>query len=176
VSTVDLSDSNQSVPNRLALVSKKAPTTTCSKAQPGPSCTPCRATMAMMMGKNRVFFPQEALDAWLVSGAIDLQGQNLLLKDEGRRYALTEGARILTEVTGETDAFDIVGKCKTLAFLHELGADILERSMIVDNNAYDIVPGFLGTPIGAEDEKESEARSTLLSDEDLLAQFLAKNM
>lgn len=129
------------------------------------------------MGKNRVFFPQEALDTWVVTGSVELQDQDLLLKDEGRRYRLSEGARVVAEVTGETDAFDIVGKCKTLVFLQELGADILERSMIIDNNAYDIIPGFLGTPVGgAEDAPVSEARSPLLSDEDLLAQFLAKNM
>ncbi len=133
--------------------------------------------MMVHMGKNRVFFPQEALDAWVVTGSVDLQDQDLLLKDEGRRYRLSEGARILAEVTGEPDGFDIVGKCKTLAFLQELGADILERSMIIDNNAYDIVPGFLGTPVGgAEDLPNLDARAPLLSDEDLLAQFLAKNM
>jgi hypothetical protein len=133
--------------------------------------------MMMHMGKNRVFFPQEALDSWVVSGSVDLQDHDLLLKDEGRRYRLSEGARIVAEVTGESDGFDIVGKCKTLVFLQELGADILERSMIIDNNAYDIVPGFLGTPVGgAEDPPDLEARAPLLSDEDLLAQFLAKNM
>lgn len=129
------------------------------------------------MGKNRVFFPQEALDTWVVTGSVELQDQDLLLKDEGRRYRLSEGARVVAEVTGETDAFDIVGKCKTLVFLQELGADILERSMIIDNNAYDIIPGFLGAPVGgAEDAPVSEVRSPLLSDEDLLAKFLAKNM
>lgn len=130
------------------------------------------------MGKNKVFFPQEALDAWVVSGSVELHDQDLLLKDEGRRYRLSEGARILKEVTGEADAFDIVGKCKTLTFLQELGADILERSMIIDNNAYDIVPGFLGTPVGGPEETVAVAqgRPPLLSDEDLLAQFLAKNM
>lgn len=133
--------------------------------------------MVKPMGKNKVFFPQEALDTWVVNGSVELDDQDLLLKDEGRRYRLAEGARVLGEVTGEPDAFDIVGKCKTLTFLRELGADILERSMIIDNNAYDIIPGFLGTPVGgAEDAPSSEVRPPLMSDEDLLAQFLAKNM
>ena len=132
----------------------------------------------MLMGKNKVFFPQEALDAWVVTGSVELHDQDLLLKDEGRRYRLSEGARILKEVTGEPDSFDLVGKCKTLTFLQELGADILERSMIIDNNAYDIVPGFLGTPLGMPEEPAAttSGRPPMLSDEDLLAQFLAKNM
>lgn len=128
------------------------------------------------MGRNRIFFPQEALDSWVVSGAVDLQDQDLLLKSEGRKYRLTEGARILREVTGEPDASEIVGKCKTLAFLRELGADILERSMIIENNAYDIIPGFLGTPILEDTQAEGARAPSLSSDEELLAQFLAKNM
>jgi len=133
--------------------------------------------MAVFMGKNKVFFPQEALDSWVVNGSVELHDQDLLLKDEGRRYRLSEGARVLHEVTGEPDAFDIVGKCKTLTFLQELGADILEQSMIIDDNAYEIVPGFLGTPVGGTEETTSApARPPLMSDEDLLAQFLEKNM
>jgi hypothetical protein len=134
--------------------------------------------MVLLMGRNRVFFPQEALDAWVVSGSVDLQDQDLLLKSEGRKYRLTEGARVVREVTGEPDASEIVGKCKTLAFLRELGADILERSMIIENNAYDIIPGFLGTPIVAPEETPNAGvrAPTLSSDEELLAQFLAKNM
>lgn len=130
------------------------------------------------MGRNRIFFPQEALDSWLVSGAVDLQDQDLLLKNEGRKYRLTEGARIVREVTGDPDNAEIVGTCKTLPFLRELGADILERSMIIENNAYDIIPGFLGTPIVAPEETQNDAvrGPTLSSDEELLAQFLAKNM
>lgn len=132
--------------------------------------------MVPCMGRNRIFFPQEALDSWVVSGAVDLQDQDLLLKSEGRKYRLTEGARILREVTGEPDASEIVGKCKTLAFLRELGADILERSMIIENNAYDIIPGFLGTPILEDTQAEGARAPSLSSDEELLAQFLAKNM
>ncbi len=147
---------------------------------PGGKLRTVRGIMERRMGRNRVFFPQEALDTWVVSGAVDLQDQDLLLKSENRKYRLAEGARIVREVTGEPDAAELVGKCKTLAFLRELGADILERSMIIDNNAYDIIPGFLGTPILTAEETQAQAEgvcgSTLSSDEELLAQFLAKNM
>ena len=125
------------------------------------------------MAKNRVFFPQEALDAWLAVGSVELQGHDLLLKEEGCRYRLSEGVRVVKEVTGEPDSYDIVGKCKTLVFLAELGADRLERSMIVDNNAYDIVPGFLGIPMGPAGEASSGA--SRLSEEEQLAHFVSRN-
>ncbi|MCU0692954.1 MAG: hypothetical protein MUF54_16270 [Polyangiaceae bacterium] len=129
------------------------------------------------MGKNRLFFPQEALDAWVISGVVELQGEDLVMKERARRYRLTEGARIVREVSGAPDDSELVGRCKTLFFLRQLGADILERSMIVGENAYDIVPGFLGAHVfGQETRDEPALRETELSDDELLAQFLAKNM
>lgn len=123
------------------------------------------------MAKNRVFFPQDALDSWLVAGAVELRDNELLLKSEGQRLRLTEGARVLREVTGEPDAYEVVGKCKTLVFLRELGADILERSMIIDDNAYDIVPGFLGVLMP---DATTTGRSAS-SEEERLARFVANN-
>jgi hypothetical protein len=131
------------------------------------------------MAKNRVFFPQEALDAWIVSGAVEVKGHDLLLKSENRLYRMNEGVRILREVTGEPDAYDVVGKCKTVPYLRELGAELLENSMIIDNNAYDVVQGFLCVPLGAsasETTSDKPARPPLASDEQLLADFLSKNM
>ncbi len=133
--------------------------------------------MVALMAKNRVFFPQEALDTWVVSGSVDLHDQDLVIKSEGKRYRLAEGAHVVAEVTGEPDVAELVGKCKTLVLLRELGADILERSMIIDDNAYDIIPGFLGTLLGQSEEPPGNgAQPSQPSDEDLLAQFLAKNM
>lgn len=140
------------------------------------------------MGKNRVFFPQAALDQWLVEGKVDLTGEELTILPEARRYRILEAAHVLREVTGAVDAYELVGKVKTRAFLHELGAELLENSMILGENAYDIVPGFLGAPIGSfEDHLAGAARGdarklrndspmstsqTPASDEDLLARFL----
>jgi hypothetical protein len=127
------------------------------------------------MLKNRLFLPQEVLDGWLTDGTADLQGQDLAVKAEQRSYRLAEGVRVLREVTGEPDAGELVGKCKTRAFLTELGAEIVEGSMILDNNAYDIVPGFIGTPEAAAVE-QPKPKPALSSDEQLLAEFLARKM
>ncbi len=129
------------------------------------------------MARNRVFFPQAALDAWIVTGAVELRGQDLVLKTEARAYRMAEGLRIVAEVSGERDQFDIVGKCKTLAFVKELGAEILHDSMIIDNNAYDIVPGFLCTPMGSSEggTPNDESRRMAIRDDEVLAKFIAKN-
>ncbi|MCU0686981.1 MAG: hypothetical protein MUF34_32850 [Polyangiaceae bacterium] len=138
------------------------------------------------MGKNRIFFPQEALHAWLVEGRVDLTNDELTIKTEGRRYRLAEAARVVREVTSTPDAFELVGKVKSLGFLRELGAELLDRSMLIGENAYDIIPGFLGAPIGSFAEHlagngVTDARRSRpdgmrppSSDEELLGQFLLR--
>ena len=92
--------------------------------------------------------------------------------------SLKEGEKVVVaEVTGTPDSFELVGKVKSKNFLHELGAEVLDQSMIIGDNAYDIVPGFLGTPMGSF--AEHRASYTDLSrvpttDEELLGQFLLR--
>ncbi len=132
--------------------------------------------------KNRVFFPQAALDEWLADDRVDLKHDELTIKSEGRRYRIIEAVRVLREVSGSTDVNEILGKVKSRAFLTELGAEMLESSMILGENAYDVVPGFVGAPVGsfAEHRKSIHevpiAAKSLTSDEELLASFLTTKM
>ena len=132
--------------------------------------------------KNRVFFPQGALDEWLAEDRVDLRQDELCIKAEGRRYRIIEAIRIVREVTGTPDGNELVGKVKSRAFLSELGAELLESSMIIGENAYDVVPGFFGAPVGtfAEHRKSTpdaaSIRRGLTTDEDLLATFLSQKM
>ena len=134
------------------------------------------------MAKNRVFFPQAALDQWLVEGRVDLAGDELTIKPDERRYRIVEAARVVNECTGVADAHELVGKVKTRLFLSELGAELLETSMVLGDNAYDVVPGFVGAPIGtfsqhmAAVKVEGTTAPQPASDEDLLAKFLLENL
>jgi hypothetical protein len=137
--------------------------------------------MGGAMAKNRVFFPQEALDVWLSEGRVDLAGEELTLKAEGRRFRLTEAVRVLREVTGTPDAYDLVGRVKSRVFLDALESELLESSMLIGDNAYDVVPGFLGIPQGSFEEHLAQSERTPerrlpTNDEELLAQFLAREL
>ena len=101
---------------------------------------------------NSVFFPQDALDEWIVGGLIDLSRGELMITGEGRRYKVTEAVRILSEVTGAGDPNKLVGKVKPNEELQKLGAEIMEGSMILGDAAYDVAPGWMGTPVGSFDE------------------------
>lgn len=129
------------------------------------------------MGPNRVFFPQDSLDHWISESRVDLVANELVIKAENRRYRVVEAVRILTEVTGTFDLHELVGKVKSLSFLSELGAEILGTSMVLGENAYEVMPGFMGTAIGAfEDHLSNKVATTEdrlpKSEEALLAQYL----
>lgn len=141
--------------------------------------------------QNRVFFPQTALDQWIVDGAVDLQGGALTLVGEGRTYEVGEAVRVLREVSGAGDTAQLVGKVKSLEWLQQQGAEIVETSMLLGEAAYDVDPGWMGVPVGAFSERgpESGAGGTKKgkgkkatkhgppkTDEELLARFLAKNL
>ena len=134
--------------------------------------------------QNRVFFPQSAVDQWGIDGKIDLVSGELILLAEGRRYTVEECVRIVAEVTGANDAHAIVGKVKPKRALAEIGAEILENSMILVDNAYDIVPGWMGTATSTHadhllspERMEARAGKTDVgtgpdSDEELLRRFV----
>lgn len=133
------------------------------------------------MTPNRVFFPQRALDQWLAESKIDLSARELVIKAENRRYQVVEAVRTIQEVSGTEDLFDLVGKVKSVNFLAELGAEILETSMVLGENAYEVVPGFLGSPVGTFKEHRAgilASRDEPLpkSEEALLAQYLMQTL
>ncbi len=133
------------------------------------------------MAPNRVFFPQRALDQWLAEAKIDLSAKELVIKAENRRYHVVEAVRIIQEVSGTEDLFDLVGRVKSVNYLTELGAEILETSMILGENAYEVVPGFLGSPIGTFNEHRAGTPLTRddplpKSEEALLAQYLMQTL
>jgi hypothetical protein len=96
------------------------------------------------MRPNRVFFPQACLDQWGVEGKIELTSSELVVLAEGRRYEISEVVRVVAEVTGAQDPHALIGKVKPKAELEAMGAEILENSMIIGDNAYDVVPGWAG--------------------------------
>jgi hypothetical protein len=137
------------------------------------------------MAKNRVFFPVAVLDLWIGEGKVELTAEELTIKGEDRRYRILEAARVVAEVTGSPDPHELVGKVKTRQFLIELGAELLETSMVLGDNAYEVVPGFLGSPVGSFEEHRTASdsrrgsspfmKAAPASDEDLLTKILLED-
>ncbi len=134
--------------------------------------------------QNRIFFPQAALDEWMTDGSVELRGTELTILAEGRKYRLAEAVKIVREVGGAPDHHELVGRVKSVKYLEELGAEIVETSVLLGDNAYDAVPGWLGAPVGTFDEHVAHRTGGFgadgfdepRTDEDLLAKFLVRNL
>ena len=123
--------------------------------------------------KNRVFFPQALLDILMDGKRIDIQGDELLLSESGSRYRVVEAVRVLREVTDGSDPNDLCGRVKSRLYLQEIGAELLGASMIVADKAYEIMPGFVGLPLGRSAPAEAAAAAGAAPDEEALLVALA---
>lgn len=124
--------------------------------------------------QNSVFFPQGLLDMLFGAGKLDLDGDDLVVPDGDYRYRVSEAVRVTGEVTTGEDPHGLVGKVALLSHLTEqVGAEILGNSMLVEDNAYDVVPGMMGEPTGDVDpgveagKREQDVLSALQDIEDL---------
>ena len=128
--------------------------------------------------ENRLFFPQSALDEWIMDGSVELNDGILSILSESRRFRLTEAVRVLGEVSGSGDVRELDGRAKERAELETLGAEILESSMLLGDAAYDIVPGWLGSPVeppSVQSARDVRVEPELETEEEVLLRFLAKN-
>jgi hypothetical protein len=125
--------------------------------------------------RNRVFFPQAALDEWLADDRVDLKNDELSIKGEGRRFRIIEAVRVLREVTGSPDPHHLLGCVKSCAFLNELGAELLETSMIIGDNAYDVLPGFVGVPTSTFESHRKQAPGGAWANDEAILSALVNN-
>ncbi len=102
------------------------------------------------MGVNRVFLPQEMLDVWLSEDRVEVDGDVMTLKPEGQRFRLKTALRFLEELAGGGDEAALVGKVKDLEQLAGLGGEHCADSVILGDNAYQVVEGFVGEPLFEE--------------------------
>jgi hypothetical protein len=93
-----------------------------------------------------LFVSQAMIDSWADQGRIDFVGNVMtLLAGEGRdrSYALEPAVRFLALVGAEADPHRLLQKVKSLAALRELGAEAIDRSVVLGDVAYEVEPGFL---------------------------------
>ena len=113
------------------------------------------------MGVNRVFLPQEMLDGWLSEERVDVDGDVMTLRPEGQKFRLKTALRFLEELAEGGDEAALVGKVKDLEQLAELGGEHCADSVILGDNAYQVVEGFVGEPLF--DEQPAGTGSSLAS-------------
>lgn len=102
---------------------------------------------AGFMRSNRVFLPQEALDAWLDSERISLDGEVMTLLPEGQRFRVSTAVRFTVDLTDSGDKLQLLGKVKDLEQLAALSGEHSMDSVIFGDDAYQVIEGFVGDPL-----------------------------
>ena len=106
------------------------------------------------MQPARVFIPQEALETWLSAGRVHMVGETLFV--EGQPFALEGAVRFMTEVTGAEEAHNLLGRVKTTAQLEALGGEHVSASVVLGDNAYEVIDGFLASAEPADPPRSHE--------------------
>lgn len=89
----------------------------------------------------RLFVPQEVLEGWLSAGRVHMVGETLFV--EGHPFELESALHFVTEVAGGGDEQKLVGRVKSAAQIDELGGEHVSASVVLGDNAYEVVEGFL---------------------------------
>ncbi|QQR90395.1 MAG: hypothetical protein IPJ88_01205 [Myxococcales bacterium] len=127
-----------------------------------------------VMTSNRVFLPQDAVDSWLSDRRIDIQGEIMTLAKGKQKFAIKSAVRFLRELSGQQDQANLVGKVKDMEQLAMLGAEHCADSVLLGDNAYEVVEGFVGEAISGADKSSIPTHSrpdNSVPELDLLARF-----
>lgn len=101
---------------------------------------------------TRLFIAQEWVDNADLEEKVAVSGDQLIVRADGKTYAIESAARFLEVEGGDPDTFALVGKVKTDPQLRELKADVLRDTAVVDDQvAYRIEPGYAATFTGQGD-------------------------
>ncbi len=117
---------------------------------------------------SKIFFSQSILDSLIQEGRIRLEGNVLtLLAGDNPSFELESGYRILRTADNGPDPHGLVNEIRYEKELRQANAEIYLDSLIYNDTAYAIEPGFIG------EKKELIDR---LSDTELLARFLLDSL
>ena len=119
----------------------------------------------------RLFLPEATLEEWAADGRADLKDGKLFIDSSHPPLGVAPAVHFLRLVSGR-DAKQLLSKVKTTAQLEQIGAEQMSDSVIVGEDAYQVVSGYVAevpAPSAARQGKESP-------DADLLAAFLLDKM
>jgi hypothetical protein len=107
----------------------------------------------------RLFISQAQMDKWTSEGKVKLEDDVMHLPALNRSFRLETGVCFESVVEGGDDRHGLIGRAKSSNQLQELGAEHYGTSVILGEIGYEVVEGFLGTPV---DSAQGVAGSGLL--------------
>lgn len=95
----------------------------------------------------KIFISVDALDEKTASGLAAVSGEIVTFAELDKTARLEPAVYFERVAGGDPDAMRLLGRVKSEAELRVMGADHQASSVIVGETAYDVVEGFLGTPV-----------------------------
>ncbi len=95
----------------------------------------------------RLFISNPRLEAWSAEGKISLEGSRMVLSELARAFEIKPAVYFERVAGNEADPHDLIGRVKDEDQLAEMGADHMASSVIYVDTAYEVVAGFVGTPL-----------------------------
>jgi hypothetical protein len=118
----------------------------------------------------KLFLPQTQLEEWALADKADVRDGRLLVAGEGGAgHPVTPAVHFVQLVSG-ADEQRLLAKVKTESQLASLGAEKMADSVLVGENAYEVVSGYV-TEVAAPPPAQQPESET-----DLLAAFLLNRM
>jgi hypothetical protein len=112
---------------------------------------------------GKLFISQSDIDAWVTSEKVELRGEILALRDGSGTFRLQAASLFRKVAGGGDDRRKLVGKVKGEDAMNALGAEAYMTSVLFDDAAYDVEPGFLAIPVGELPEGGRRALAALKS-------------
>ncbi len=108
-----------------------------------------------------IFISQEQLEKFVSDGVADISDRDIVLRLEKTYIGNFEEAYyFLRNVVNPNDSRDMTGRVLTKEEIRNLNADIMQNSVIIGDDAYDVEEGFIVFEQGANYVKtEPEKRS-----------------
>lgn len=97
-----------------------------------------------------LFISQEWVDVSNMEDKVTLDGQQMVIKADGKGYQLTAAVRFLKVEGGDSDPHQLLGKVKTTKALEALGAETMAESVLLGDTAYRVQPGFSALYTGTD--------------------------
>jgi len=99
-----------------------------------------------------IFVAQALVDRWLSDGLVQLDGELMRLTAGGVLTSLFINPAVFFEQVdgGGEDQVQVVGCVKSSQELLQMGGEHFDTSVLLGEQAYTVVPGFVAVPVGPD--------------------------
>jgi len=120
------------------------------------------------------------MDEWVLEEKATVEDEVLTIQGEKTKYKLSQAVHFTADVGDGTDPHKLVGRVKEIDRLLPMGAEHYMDSVLIEDSAYQVTPGFTGECIFDDMSKEITQQSSKgekkAEDRELLAKFLLDNL